>query len=161
MSLTEHHRKMLAYENQANRAVIASLRTVPSDRTGSAEFNKARGVLAHTQMARRMWLSRLGAIGRPEWIMFPDWSIERIESEMADLDRVWANYLETLREGDLSRSVHYMTTEGKQGILTIGEILTHVPNHSSYHRGQVAMLVTACGGERASTDFVIFYRRTA
>lgn len=159
MSLLEHHRKMLAYEDESNRRVVASLRGVPADKQGAAEASKARGILAHNQMARRMWLSRLGAVGRPDWVMFPDWPLERTETEMTELDRLWGNYLETLREGDLARDVHYANSEGKQGILTIGEILTHVHNHSTYHRGQIASLVTAAGGERASTDYVTIYRR--
>jgi uncharacterized damage-inducible protein DinB len=160
MSLLEHHRKMLAFEGEANRRVIASLRTVPADRCAALEMTKARGIFAHNQMARRMWLSRLGVVARPDWVMFPDWPLGRIETEMTELDRLWGSYLETLHQNDLSRAVHYTSTEGVEYISTISEILTHVHNHSTYHRGQIAALVTISGGDRAPTDFIGITRRT-
>ncbi len=163
MNLLDHHRVMLAFEREANRRVMESLRLVPEGSGGQAkpEFARARGIMAHNQMARRMWLSRLGAVARPDWTMFPDWPLERLEAEMADLDRLWGNYLESLRESELAKQTHYTSTEGVEYISTIAEILTHVHNHSTYHRGQVAMLVTACGGQRAMTDFVGVTRRKA
>ncbi len=159
MNLLDHHRRMLAFEVEANRRVAASLRSVPGERQAAPEFGRARGIMAHNQMARRIWLSRLGAVARPDWVMFPDWPLERLEAETAELDRLWAGYLETLRESDLARETHYSSTEGVEYSSTIGDILTHVHNHSSYHRGQVAMLVTVCGGERAATDYIGVTRR--
>lgn len=160
---------MLAYESEANRRVLAALRSVPEAKrgqgsAGGAEFRRACGILAHGQMARRMWLSRLGAIARPEWVMFPDWPLERLEAEMSELDRLWGNYLETLRAGDLepgARVVHYQSNDGAAWESSIDEILTHVHNHSTYHRGQVALLIAACAGERPVTDFIVMTRRPA
>ena len=131
MNLLEHHRSMLAYERQVSRRVLDSLATVLSDRRGDPAFARARGILSHVQMARRMWLSRLGAIARPEWVMFPDWPLDKLDAEMTDLDRLWANYLEPLREAELSNRVHYASTEGVAYVSTIHEILTHVHNHST------------------------------
>jgi uncharacterized damage-inducible protein DinB len=42
---------------------------------------------------------------------------------------------------------------------TIHEVLTHVFNHSTYHRGQIARIVHEQGGQRASTDFIAFSRK--
>lgn len=160
MSLNAHHKMMLMYEIEAGRRMIASLRTVPENRRGNPEFTKARGIAGHIQMARRIWLSRLGAVAKPDTSsMFPDWPVERIEADAADLDRLWGNFLETLREDDLAKRTHYSSLDGKEFSSTIHEIVSHVHNHSTYHRGQIAMLVTACGGERASTDLIAITRK--
>lgn len=159
MSLIAHHLGMLEFERWANAKVIASLRSVPESRRGDAAFAKARGILAHNQMARRMWLSRLGAVEEPTWVMFPDWSIEQIEQEAAALDAAWAAFLKGLDDAGLARPVRYSSTEGKAWESSVAEILTHVHNHSTYHRGQVAMLVTSVGGERAGTDHIGMTRR--
>lgn len=161
MNLLDHHRVMLDYEREANRRVAVSLRSVPEAARAAQELAKARGIMAHVQMARRMWLSRLGAIARPEWVMFPDWPLDKLDAEMTDLDRLWGNYLESLREGELANPVRYASTEGVGYVSTIHEILTHVHNHSTYHRGQVAMLVSQVGGQRATTDFIVLTRRAA
>ncbi|MBL8757275.1 MAG: DinB family protein [Phycisphaerae bacterium] len=160
MNLLDHHRSMLAYEREASRRVLGALVSVPADRRGDPPFVRARGILSHVQLARRMWLSRLGAIAKPEWVMFPDWPLDKLDAEMTDLDRLWANYLEPLREAELSNQVRYASTEGVAYVSTIHEILTHVHNHSTYHRGQVAMLLAQVGGQRAVTDFIALTRRT-
>ena len=37
---------------------------------------------------------------------------------------------------------------------TVQDILTHVPFHSSYHRGQIAVQTRAEGVQPAYTDFI-------
>lgn len=159
MSELEHHRRMLAYEIEANRRVLASMGSVSEERRIAPEFAKARSIMAHNQFARRIWLSRLGSVAKPDWKPFPDWTLDEIQTQMVELDRLWANYLETLREGELSRDTHYSALDGSQFSSSIGEILTHVHNHSTYHRGQIASLITACGGERAATDYIVVTRK--
>ena len=54
-----------------------------------------------------------------------------------------------------------MTAEFKEKLdngATLDDILIHVFNHSTYHRGQVARLVTDAGGQRALTDYIAFFR---
>lgn len=40
----------------------------------------------------------------------------------------------------------------------VEDILTQLFGHSWYHRGQIALLVRACGGQPAETDFVFWTR---
>src|SRR5690606_13785015 len=63
--------------------------------------------------------------------------------------------LETL---DLNAKFHYKTTTGIAFNDTIRDTLFHVINHSTYHRGQIAMEFSQHGLEPLATDF-IFYKR--
>ena len=63
-------------------------------------------------------------------------------------------------DAKLAMSVRYHSNEGTPWVSTVEEIVTHVLNHSTYHRGQISMLVQAAGGERATTDFIGITRRS-
>lgn len=150
---------MLEYERQATARAIASLRTVPMTPAEHPDSARARGVLAHAIMARHEWLSRLGAIEKRAWVMFPDWTIDQLETDAARLDAAWSAYLVGLDEAALARVVVYHAFDGTGYSSTVAEVLTHVFNHSTYHRGQVAMLVKQAGGQPASTDFIALTRK--
>ncbi|MBL8765040.1 MAG: DinB family protein [Phycisphaerae bacterium] len=157
--LLEQARTMAAFEIWANGRALASLGTVAAARRSEGAYARARSILAHNQMARQLWLSRLGAAASPAWVAFPDWPLERIEREAAELDAKWAAFIAGLSEADLAREVRYSGTDGSAYGSTVGDILTHVLNHSTYHRGQVASLAASLGGTPAETDFILFTRR--
>ncbi len=52
----------------------------------------------------------------------------------------------------------YKSMDGKPGASVTDDIITQVFNHSSYHRGQVAMLIAQAGGERPVTDYIFLAR---
>lgn len=147
--------RLLAYEVEAGRRALASLDSVPASGRQHACFERAIGVLSHVQLARFVWLARLE--GRPyenpkDW--FPVWTIEQTRLAAEEQDREWAEFLHSLSDHDLGTTVGYTSSEGEAKVRVMDDILTHVFNHSTYHRGQVARLVQECGGTRAVTDFI-------
>jgi uncharacterized damage-inducible protein DinB len=156
MSTIQHFRTLQQYEAWAAERVLKS---IASARAYEPAAIRARGIFAHIQMARSMWLSRVGVTDKPVWHMFPDWSIERCAAEASAQDAAWHRYLASLHDADLQREIQYTSTESKHYISTVGEILTHVYNHATYHRGQIALLVVQAGGQSAATDFIACSRR--
>jgi uncharacterized damage-inducible protein DinB len=153
-------RNLLSYEREANRRTIESLSTVPASARERPEYDRAMQLLPHNLIARRVWLSRLkGAAYEMPSDWFPRWPLEQQRDEEETVHFLWHAYLDSLAEPDLLRDVHYTSSEGQKYVSTVDEILTHVFNHSTYHRGQIARLVTECGGRRATTDFIALTRR--
>ena len=155
MNRLTHFQTLQDYESWASAKCLQALRAAP-DNDHSA---RARGIFAHIQSARHVWLFRLGHIARRPWVMFPEWTIDQCESDAASLDEHWSAYLKTITEADLDGEVHYHSNEGKPFTSLRRDILTHVYNHSTYHRGQIAMLVKLAGGTPPDTDFIINTRR--
>jgi uncharacterized damage-inducible protein DinB len=59
----------------------------------------------------------------------------------------------------LGRSVSYRSLRGDPFTMPLHDLLQHVVNHGTYHRGQIAMALRLLGaGAVPSTDFVIFQR---
>src|SRR5882724_9655980 len=149
------YKRLLAYEQEANRRVFESLESIPESGRQLPAFARAVSLLPHNQLARSIWLARLE--GRPyevpkDW--FPAWNLDQARLAEDEQNREWAEYLAHLSEPDLSKPVGYTSSEGKPYVRLVDDILTHVFNHSTYHRGQIARLVTECGGKRAATDYI-------
>ncbi|HLO39796.1 MAG TPA: DinB family protein [Phycisphaerales bacterium] len=154
-----HAMGMLGYEAWATSATIDSLSTVPAEQLAGPAFTRAIQIVAHIQIARRVWMARIeGRIDRPaDW--FPAWRPLQLREAAAELDKVWHDYLVQLTPAELDRHVVYQSFEGVKYSSRVFDILMHVFNHSTYHRGQVARFVTEAGGTRATTDMIAFSRK--
>jgi uncharacterized damage-inducible protein DinB len=171
METIERYRRMLEYERWANARVIESIKSADggffaqASRIGAppreveAMHQRAIAVLGHLQWARRVWLARLGAAPAPGRDEPP--TLERLSDDAAQIDLAWGRYLDRLSSADLDATVRYTTSGGRTFEQHTADILTHIFNHSSYHRGQIAMLVRQAGGEPAETDYIDFDRQTA
>jgi uncharacterized damage-inducible protein DinB len=146
-----HLRKLIDHLKWADAAALEALRTSPGSDA------RALTIYAHVLGAEAVWLSRLA--GRPSDVAV--WPVLSLEQAAALADRNAAEldaFLSSLAPGDLDREIDYRTTDGRAFRSRIEDILLHVALHGSYHRGQVALLIRATGGEPASTDYIAFIR---
>lgn len=156
---TARYLRLLASEREANRRVIGSIETVPVIKHRDPNYDRARSLIPHNTIARQVWLWRIQ--GTPyenptNW--FPVWDKETLRAKLHEVDSAWESFLSTLKEADLAREVFYSSSEGQMYSSTVDDILIHVFNHSTYHRGQVARIVHELGGQRASTDYIALTR---
>lgn len=161
MNVIEHYREMLRYEIWANARVIESLETIPVSSRHGRDFDRAMSLLAHNALARKVWLWRIHgtAYENPaDW--FPVSSLEAQRQACEEADRAWRDFIESLDDAALDREVRYAASSGDKFSSTLRDVLVHVFNHSTYHRGQIARLVTECGGQRVPTDFIAINRVT-
>lgn len=143
MDMTQHLERLFAYDEWANRAVLAVLQTSASERS--------RKLLGHILSAERVWLERIQQ--KPQTLpVWPDLSLEQCEKEIADLAAAWKDHLGM--GADLARQVTYKNSKGESWSSREEDILLHVIMHSAYHRGQIASDLRAAGIAPASTDFI-------
>ena len=161
LSHAERYKKLLKFESEANRRTLESLASVPASQREKPQYDRAMQLLPHNLIARRVWLHRVkGETYENPTDWFPRWTLDRQEQEELAVQGLWHPFIHTLAEPDLVRDVHYTSSEGQKFASSLDEILTHVFNHSTYHRGQIARLVSECGGKRATTDFIALTRRS-
>lgn len=158
-TLRAHFARLLECERRANALTLDSMESVPPENHAGSDFQRALCVLSHIQLARRVWLARLGGESlRPaDW--FPAWPVAEIRSQSTELDNRWQILLGEVPDLGFEREVNYTSSEQIAYSSRVADIITHVVNHGSYHRGQVARMVHLAGGRRASTDFIALTRR--
>jgi len=67
-------------------------------------------------------------------------------------------YLDSLKDDALHARLSYTDMAGKPFSMPLGELMQHVVNHGTYHRGQVTTLLRQAGAETISLDMVFFFR---
>jgi len=149
--LIDHLRKLFEHLKWADAAALEALRTAPGS------DSRALTIYAHILGAEAVWLCRLS--GRPSDVpVWPVLSLEQAASlaarNAAELNAV----VSSLDLAELDREIDYRTSDGRAFRSRVDDILLHVALHGSYHRGQVALLIRAGGGEPASTDYIAFVR---
>ena len=154
--------RWLSYERDAHEKVIRSLESVPADRRACPEFERAVAILSHVAAARRLWLVRLGVLPGPQGPLSP----ERLSlAEAADLLQSvhgpWTEYLARLTDEEIGREVEYQSLDAGRFRSRVEDILAQLFGHSWYHRGKIALLVRAAGGEPAVTDLIYWCREAA
>ncbi|MFL6282455.1 MAG: DinB family protein [Pyrinomonadaceae bacterium] len=146
-------KRLFAYDAWANARALDSLK--------GAQSRAAVAPLAHLLVSERIWLMRLRGEDTSAVDKSPEMSHAECESLAVELRASYASYIDSLGEEDLGSPLVYRNFKGTEFRTPVGEILTHVSMHGTYHRGQVAKALRAEGHAPADTDYITFVRETA
>jgi len=123
-------------------------------------FGSVRDTIAHICDAEFIWLSRWNGeqpVGFRKPDRMPDVAAAR--SEWSELERRMREVLEKLGPGGVERTVEYRDMKGAARSDIFWQMLQHVVNHGSYHRGQVTTMLRQLGAQPAKyMDLIVFYR---
>ena len=161
MNLIEIQR-LYDYNSWANERVLESLQPIGQEIFTShkqASHGSIRGIIAHIAGAEWIWLERWK--GSSQAGLLPESEFETVEiaaQRLRTIDHDLEEFTSQLTQQDLDGSRGYRTTEGKAYSNVLSDMLLHLANHSSYHRGQIATLLRQSGAVPQSTDFILFIR---
>jgi uncharacterized damage-inducible protein DinB len=123
-------------------------------------FRSVRDTVAHIYAAEWVWYERWRG-NAPAALLsadqFPD---------VATIHRAWTEHerrvralLDELAEDGVARVIPYTLFSGVASASPFWQMLQHVVNHASYHRGQVTTMLRQLGaGPAKSCDMITFYR---
>jgi uncharacterized damage-inducible protein DinB len=159
-------RTLLDYHYWARDRLLAALEPLTPEqfnRDLGNSFKSIRETVVHTYAAEWAWHSRWQGQS-PAALMtsdaFPD--VAAIRSTWADHEKKMRAFLEGLGEDGLSRVIEYQLLSGQSGSSPFWQMLQHVVNHASYHRGQVTTMLRQLGAQPAkSMDMIAYYRSRA
>ena len=147
------------HERHAHAEVLRSLQSVPEGRRSGPEFQRAVSILAHVAGARKVWLVRLGLAEGPAGLAPKDVSLGEVAEALEAVHARWAEYLGRVTDEELAQEFEYQSLDGGRFRNRVEDVLAQLFGHSCYHRGQIAMLVRAAGGEPAVTDLIYWCRQ--
>jgi uncharacterized damage-inducible protein DinB len=157
-TLADRFRRWYEHERDSNAKIVQMLASVPADRRGSPDFQRALAKATHLITAREIWLSRLGHIdGAPASWDTPTATLEELPRRFETIERAWTAYLSRLDDRELARVFEFSGASGRWRWNVEGT-LTQVNGHAWYHRAQIATLVAGLGGKAIDTDYIFWAR---
>jgi uncharacterized damage-inducible protein DinB len=150
----------LEYDRWATSRILAAGEMLTSEQRlrdfGTADKSVA-GTLVHLFRSERIWLQRLR--GEEQTYRVPgDEGWGALSREWPALQEKWREWASVLSEEDLRRTIRYADLKGVARANPVWQVVLHVVNHSTHHRGQVAGFLRALGTVPPSLDFIAFMR---
>ena len=90
---------------------------------------------------------RADALFAPEAV--PDFA--GVQLKWTEVEREQVEFVNRVEEESLRRMLPVLATHPR-----LGHLMQHLANHSSYHRGQIALMMRQLVAEPVATDFALF-----
>jgi uncharacterized damage-inducible protein DinB len=155
------------YDRWANNRVLQAASTLSAEeftRDLGGSFRSVRDTLVHIIGGEWGWLTiwkepslssafvtdlwtRLGALFRPN--AFPD--LAAVQLKWAEVEREQVEFVNRVANESLGRMLPVRETQ-----ISLAHLMQHLANHSTYHRGQVALMMRQLAAEPLATDFTMF-----
>lgn len=125
-----------------------------------SSFGSVRDTIAHICDAEFIWLSRWKGeqpAGFRSPARMPDLAAGR--REWAELETGMRGYMASLDPAAVQGVVEYRDFKGAAQSNPLWQMLQHVVNHGSYHRGQVTTMLRQLGAPAPKyMDLIVYYR---
>ncbi len=115
---------------------------------------KGQLLFSHMHNAHHIWNMRI----QSQSTLYEVWQEHPI-MDLKSIDQV--NFEETLQIMDmyaLEKVIDYTNSAGTAFANKVSDILFHIINHSTYHRGQIALLFRQHGLDPLPSDYIFFKR---
>jgi uncharacterized damage-inducible protein DinB len=155
------------YDRWANNRVLQAASTLNAEeftRDLGGSFRSVRDTLVHIVGSEWSWLtcwkepspssafvedvwSRHDALFDPN--AFPD--LAAVQLKWAEVAREQIEFVNRVTNESLGRMLPVRTTQ-----ISLAHLMQHLANHSTYHRGQVALMMRQLAAKPLATDFAMF-----
>jgi uncharacterized damage-inducible protein DinB len=152
------------YKAWADDLFLATVSTVPDAELVAPRpiiFGSLIRTLNHSYSMDYVWQCHL--LGKPHGLTTrnPQHSpgIAELTQRQRSIDEWYVSYADSITETELEQIIGFDFIGGGSGRMSRREIILHVVNHTTYHRGQAASILYYLGVVPPATDMPVFLRQ--
>ncbi len=165
MITTSTARVLTRYNAWADKLMFEAVAGLPegeATKERQSLFRNMVHTLNHNYVIDRIWQAHLegrdhGFAARNTKEHPPLAALWKLQQEVDDWYVRWSD---ALTDAGLEEQVNFTLIGGNRGVMARGEILLHIVNHTSYHRGFVADLFFQVPARPPTTDLPVYLRET-
>jgi uncharacterized damage-inducible protein DinB len=155
------------YDRWANNRVFQAVSTLSAEqftRDLGGSYRSVRDALVHIIAGEWGWLAywkeppqsaafltdlkeRRDTLFNPD--AFPN--VAALRQKWAEVEKEQAGFVNSLTNEALAKMLPFRATQ-----VRLAHLMQHLANHSTYHRGQVSLMMRRLGAEPVATDFHVF-----
>jgi uncharacterized damage-inducible protein DinB len=135
-----------------NTIILNSLKTL-KEKDDSATL-----LFSHLLSSHCTWLSR---VNKTEFtcVLFQERTLEECELLIKENLIAWQHYLTNKTDLDLQETIEFMSAweaNASKRKISVEDALTHIINHSSYHRGQIVASIKGKVDELPLSTYIMY-----
>ena len=149
------------YNRWANAMVLKSVSVLTNDqftRDLVGSYRSVRDALVHIMSAEWIWLMRWKGTS-PQAMLDPAefLRLDLVAAKWSQIEKEQAAFVKGVTDESLKEVITYVNTRGETWRYPLTHMMQHLVNHSSYHRGQVSLMLRQLGAEPTPTDLLVFF----
>lgn len=155
--------ELLRYKRWADKLIFEAVQALPAEELTKERptlFKTLLNTLNHIYVVDLVWRAHLE--GRAHGISALSSVLHTSVSELWQAQRLLDDWYvalgDSLTREAASEMIEFRFVDGKPGVMTRDDMLLHVVNHTTYHRGWVADLFFQIPARPPTTDFPVFLR---
>lgn len=152
-------KRLVSYHLWANQQLINHIKTLPSEVFNTkveSVFPTLSETFGHIISVDHVWLARLNQETPSQITKQAFQTVKEADLALSELKTQYELMFQ--KEYDVTRSISYKNTKGESFTQTLFEIVQHLVNHGTYHRGNLAAMIRQMGFQGTSTDYITFLR---
>jgi uncharacterized damage-inducible protein DinB len=165
MTSTRSIRMFTRYNAWANRVIFDAVAALPNDEATKPRptlFINMLNTLNHLHVVDLIWQAHLEGrehrISALNTVLYS--RLDELWHAQQTVDAWYVGLGDALSETAADEIVRFTLIGGNQGEMRRGDIILHVVNHTSYHRGFVADMFFQITARPPLTDLPVFLRET-
>lgn len=172
-----HFRTLAKYNARLNQQVFTAASALSHNQIiedRGAFFKSILATLNHIFVGDLLWLRRLylhhgadntqfsiltklnnyPAVTSLDQLIYSD--LESLKTARFEMDAIISKWInEQLSETDIESGFNYQNMKGESSTKNFGEVLSHIFNHQTHHRGQASTLLMQAGVDIGVTDYLM------
>lgn len=159
----EDFKLLFQFNSWANRRTMDACDSINPEtftRKLTGSFPSVRDTVVHIFAVERVWLDRWRGVWDGSFLRadeFPDMAYVRNAWTQIETDLL--GFVNALDDAGTRRIIPHKNSQGAEFKMPLWQLMQHLVNHGTYHRGQVTNQLREVGGKPIATDLVAFYRQ--
>jgi uncharacterized damage-inducible protein DinB len=154
------------YAAWANDRLYESLADLPGHELTKPHpivFGSILRTLNHVYVMDRVWRAHLQGTRHGFTTRNPEEcpSFAELRAAQRNMDQWYIQYSDDMQESGCAEIVNFSFIGGGDGSMSRGDIVLHVVNHTTYHRGHIGSMIYQVPAEPPTTDLPVFLREQA
>ena len=147
----------LRYKQWADSRTLEATALIDSERFPS-EIEFARQQLNHMVRVEEVFRARLLGNKEPHSSSNSEVvpMLEQLSKRILESNDWLRTYAESIPPEKMVEKIHFHFLDGKGGTMTREEVLFHLVNHGTYHRGAIGRALDLAGGLRPADTYTVF-----
>ena len=151
-----------AYNTWANKKIVETAKLLPEEQINKeivSSFPSVYKTVMHLMEVENVWWERLRLDEHDTPSGWFTGNLDELSKKWLELSQQWQSWIQNANEVNISHVFAYQNSKKEHFKQPVYEMLLHLFNHQTFHRGQLVTMFRQLGLDKIPpTDFIIFSR---